>query len=1315
MGWGKPLALLAVLAVRGQAPREEIVDLLWRNVEESKARNAFRQALHRLRSAIGEELLPQERELLRLSRSAQLDVDLHRFEAAFSSGSADEAIQLYRGDFLQGVTLDEPAFDFWAEQERSRIRACYQGALERAIADAQASGRWTEAMAYGRRLLDVAPYDENAARTAALTLVSAGRRAEARDLIARFTARLTADLGLSVPPGIQSLLARLERQAETPAAAVAAPVMASAPALRFAGREAELTQLLSLWRSTGEDSGSIALIDGERGTGKSRLLDELVLNVRSLGRCTVLRGEERAAAAQIPFALWAGALRPLVHAPGIMGASRHLLAEAARLLPELRDSMDLPQQPEVNDEAARVRFFEGVAALMDAAAFEQPLLVVLDDLHFVGDSSLDLLSYVAARLAGSAVMFVLTMHPGDAPASVATRIRSLLQSRAAGGSAARALQLTLSPLPAAVLETALLGDARVAALTAAVRERIIARSDGIPGRVPELVRRALAGEEISLLPVSARALAEERLQRLSSTQRRAFLVLALLDRPVSSRTLSSAAHLTRQAAAEVLHVLEAEGLVRRTDDDCLVADAVAAEPALEFAGQPGRSFLAGWIAESLAADQGAHPGEVSRFFAIAGVGRDAYRYSRLAAIAAMRTGAWSEAVAHLRTARAFAGDDAEIAEAEGLLTGLGAGSRRLPPVLAPAPTVSGARAAEAGATQSVAGAQPSLWERWFPNWRMLLGAAVATLLVSALVLWRAPLAAPPPRPAATFTDTLVLVEGEPARAVRFVTGDPLSGFEISAPFGVLQSVPPWADSIARPWEGALPSPQGRHVAVSRADPGGTSVFAITADRRDTTLLARSAGSASALGWSPDGRWVLVGSTPADGGGARLHAFSVVAPDHVALDTLAHRAVVEAAWSPDGTRIAWVARVGAERQQEIFMSYADGGGAANVSRHPADDYHISWSGDGELLGFTSRRDGNAELYAYYPREKRLWRLTRDPAQDDRARFSRSGRLVAFESTRGGQAGIYVMPALGGEATRVGSGLALAVQEWRGGGAPYVERLRAHTARVPEPGDTVPLEVTGLDAAGAIIPATAVSARVLDPELANVLSDDSTQSLRLVGRRAGVARVLLNAGGWRFDTSLMRVGAAPISVVAGKPVAATWLALGGPRPAFNRDGAVLVAGRDGETGILSRTAAPLVPGFTVEALIHAQGDPGSRAASFGIALVAPTPAAGIDALQPQLLRYASLVWDADARRIVYSVGREIFTEPAPDPEPSLHVLLRVELDSTVSIHIGGRQRWRSTLRVITERSEPSVYAWLGVRGVGAVLVSDTRISLGDISSR
>src|SRR5687768_3323904 len=67
MGPGKPLAMLAYLAINGSAQREELVSLLWPEMPEDRARNAFRQTLHRLRGALDQRVLSTDREIISLA------------------------------------------------------------------------------------------------------------------------------------------------------------------------------------------------------------------------------------------------------------------------------------------------------------------------------------------------------------------------------------------------------------------------------------------------------------------------------------------------------------------------------------------------------------------------------------------------------------------------------------------------------------------------------------------------------------------------------------------------------------------------------------------------------------------------------------------------------------------------------------------------------------------------------------------------------------------------------------------------------------------------------------------------------------------------------------------------------------------------------------------------------------------------------------------------------------------------------------------------------------------------------------------------
>jgi DNA-binding SARP family transcriptional activator len=1328
LGWGKPLALLCYLAIRGEERRDEIVDLFWRDVEESKARNAFRQALHRLRTALGDELIPHDKDRLRLSPSERLSIDVAEFEQNIRAGRLDAAVNSYAGDFLDRSELGEAAFDQWAEQERNRLRARFRQVLQDAVLDASATGRWADAVSRAKRLQSIAPFDPDAAKLAVTTLLSAGKRSEALELVRQFAERTERELGVPVHADVQTLITRLSREgvADTPSSRAPSSTR-EGPALPFVGRETELSQLLTLWQTVGEDAGALALIEGESGIGKTRLVQEFVAHARSLGAVLVVSGRERSAGAQLPFGIFGEALRPLVHAPGVAGASAHLLAEAARLLPDLRDNLDLPQVSAVEDEASRLRFFEGVAAFVDAAAYEQRVLILLEELQNLPPSSLDLLSYLAARLAGAPVMFVLTLRPIGSASAVVSRLRALAEGDASHGHGARGRRFPLEPLNSAQSVSALRDAAEASGIPTSSVERIARQCAGYPSRLVQAFRAAAGGEQPAQSPVPMRDVLFDRLQRLASTQRRVFLVLALLGRPATIPLLAGAAHVSESSCREAVRVLEQHGFVEQTDRGAQIVSDSAAEIAFDVAGDAGRAFLSGWIAEALAREPHAEPAELARLYAAAGDAPQAFVNARRAAFSFLATGAVHEASQLFVLARTFAASPEQLAEVEGALSALGSGRRRLavgPEAVrrpSAAPDEERAFAPEPASSDTSVSSAASAWQRLFPNWRILFGAAIATLLISAVVLGmrdRESVAL-----SSRSVDTLLVSEGvrNTPGIRRLAIGNLRDGFALGPRVDRTPSEPPWADSLSRQWTNALPAPRGRRVAVSRLTTRGVDLLIISRDRRDSIVLLSDQRGVSPLGWSPDGSWLLAArSREAAIGGfdIGLFAFRVDEPRIVTpIDTARGRAIIEALWSPDGSHIAWVARVGPDHQMEVFSSLADGSGTRNISRNPAEDYHIAWSPDGELLAFTSTRDGNPQLYAADLIDNRLWRLTQNEAHDDHAAFSPDGRTLAFESMRHGSFGVFVMPALGGQSLSVGGATPMEVIGWRGQRSPFVDHVRVDVGDVAV-GDSAILRLRAFDDLGDTIRAHRVEWRVLDSAIARLTPDSNVEatSRSIHGVRAGLARVVATVGRWRSDTTFVRVGLSRVSLLEDDFSSAHWLILGDPVPSHSgeRQGRTLLlrAGRAWDSGVLSRGTAPLVPGLTLEATLDA---PWSAAPDISteasMALVAPEELAAIDSAAPQFLRLASISWKGAAGRLAYAVGREIFTEPTGAVATgSRRFAIRVEDDTTVSFFVDRVLRWRSTLRLAAPGSGTRAQIWISGRATqDQVRVSGVSVAL------
>src|SRR5690606_5124719 len=218
--------------------------------------------------------------------------------------------------------------------------------------------------------------------------------------------RVTAGLRLVPPPGGAAGARPGIPAGAGGAGGMIGPVSAPLSSPVFVGRGDELARLVEAWEGAAQGRPATVLVGGEAGVGKSRLLAELSARVTERGGRWMIGGCASQGGAGLPFAPVAAALRGLLRAAppaevdGLIGPAR---AELARLLPELGVAGHDPHMVDLLTTSSG-RLFEVVLSVLHRIAGEQPLALVLEDLHWADPSTLALVEFVARNVGDEALL-----------------------------------------------------------------------------------------------------------------------------------------------------------------------------------------------------------------------------------------------------------------------------------------------------------------------------------------------------------------------------------------------------------------------------------------------------------------------------------------------------------------------------------------------------------------------------------------------------------------------------------------------------------------------------------------------------------------------------------------------------------------------------------------------------------------------------------------------------------------------------------------------------------------------------------------------
>jgi serine/threonine protein kinase/tetratricopeptide (TPR) repeat protein len=236
------------------------------------------------------------------------------------------------------------------------------------------------------------------------------------------------------PPGLEALILRLlekdpgdrpqsahEAQQALAHVELTAPIPSEAEAhgtrppdnplyrRTFVGRENELRQLRVGFDSAASGLGALVMVVGEPGIGKTALIEQLATYATLRGGKSLVGHCYEEGSLSLPYLPFVEALRSyiLTREPDrLRDELGSGAAEVARIISEVRDrvQVELPQSGEPEDD--RWRLFQAVTGFLRNAAAVQPILLVLEDLHWADHGTLDYLVHLARNLGGARLLIV---------------------------------------------------------------------------------------------------------------------------------------------------------------------------------------------------------------------------------------------------------------------------------------------------------------------------------------------------------------------------------------------------------------------------------------------------------------------------------------------------------------------------------------------------------------------------------------------------------------------------------------------------------------------------------------------------------------------------------------------------------------------------------------------------------------------------------------------------------------------------------------------------------------------------------------------
>ncbi|MDQ8165222.1 MAG: AAA family ATPase [Gemmatimonadota bacterium] len=503
-------AVILYLGVRAgkRIPRAELLELIWTDVADPARRHSLRQIVYRLKRA-GLELdldgddLCVEPDRVRCDLSAVLGDGWPATVAITDIPNPADILPFYQ----PGLT---PAYAEWVDRLRSDAGAQIRRATLRHIDVARREGRWQDVELLARTCLATDPLNEEGTLALAEATAMGGSKAEALRILDGFLWEIgTRDESIRVP-------AKLLRRRISDQPSFRVPRAGDGPLI---ARTQELAWLNSRLDQAGSGAACTAMLLGPPGIGKTAVARAFTAHAEMRG-WRPITSRLQPSDMDRPMSVFTELLPTLLKSEGAIGAAPESIAQLRRLI-EHRTEDDILSGKSQEAEAIQARIRASMQDLLSALSHEGPLILLLEDLHWIDHQSLRLLTWIVEHAPGLPVMWLMT-------ARLESRIAELRAAFAEDRTPSRVIE-PLDREEATLLFQSIAGSETVEG-AARVAEDSFPVTGGNPLFVREVARHWTETGNGEALPSNLRVLMRGRVARLSPPAQRVLHCCALLGR-----------------------------------------------------------------------------------------------------------------------------------------------------------------------------------------------------------------------------------------------------------------------------------------------------------------------------------------------------------------------------------------------------------------------------------------------------------------------------------------------------------------------------------------------------------------------------------------------------------------------------------------------------------------------------------------------------------------------------------------------------------------------------------------------------------------